>query len=72
LRKASTSIEEGKIYSPVVLDRTIRAINKLGVFRKVARADCTVTWPKNLPGTVDIEIRLKPKGLPDGKSAKPQ
>jgi surface antigen-like variable number repeat protein len=59
LREASTSIEEGKTYSPKGLDRAIMRINKLGTFRKITRADCRVT--RSNPGTVDIEIRLNIK-----------
>jgi hypothetical protein len=71
LRKASTWIEEGKIYRPEALDKTIRAINGLGVFRKLNRADCTVTRASSFPGTVNIEIRLNPKTPRDGKAANP-
>ncbi len=71
LRKACAPIEEGKIYTAANLDRAISAINKLGVFRKLTRADCTVTRPTRNPGTVDILIRLRPKA-PAGKAVKPE
>jgi hypothetical protein len=62
LREASSSIEEGKAYSPKGLDKAIARINKLGVFRRVTRGDCRVTRSSAYPGTVDIEITLKLKG----------
>ena len=68
LRNASSSIEEGKVYSPKGLDIAIARINKRGMFRKVTRGDCRVTRSSVYPGTVDIEIRLKLK-VPAGSSS---
>ncbi len=72
LRKACNSIEEGKVYTAAALDKAIKAINKLGVFRKVTRADCKVTYSNMPPDTVDIAVRLRPKAPPEGKSAEPK
>ena len=70
LRKACASIEEGKVYNRKALDKAIAAINKLGLFRKVTRDDCSVT-PSNIAGMVDITIRVKLKDRSGGKPSKP-
>ncbi len=61
LREASSSIEEGKVYTAKGLGIAIAGINRLSMFHKVTRGDCSVTRSSVHPGTVDIEIRLKPK-----------
>jgi hypothetical protein len=70
LRKACSSIEEGKVYIAAALDKAITALNKLGVLNKITRADCTVTRSYVDRNAVDITIRLK--APPEGKSAKPE
>ncbi len=64
LRAASAPIEEGSVYTTERLNSAIRAINKLGIFERVARSDCRVTRSKTNPGTVDIEVKLKAKNPP--------
>jgi hypothetical protein len=71
LRRACISIEEGKLYTTAALDKTIKAIYKLGAFRKVTRADCTVTRSRVYPGTVDITIMLKPRTPPKDRPDSP-
>jgi hypothetical protein len=72
LRDASSSIEEGKVYTPEGLDIAISKINKLGMFREVTRSDCKVTRSSVHPGTVDVEIRLKLKAPVGSRSEKPK
>jgi hypothetical protein len=70
LRDASSSMEEGKVFTPEGLDKTITKINELGMFRKVTRSDCKVTRSSLHPGTVDVEIRLKLKAPVGSRSDK--
>jgi hypothetical protein len=72
LRAASSSIEEGKVYSPNGLDMAIGKINKLEMFRKVTRSDCEVRRSSIYPGTVDVEIRLELKTPAGSGSDKPK
>jgi hypothetical protein len=72
LRAASSSIEEGKVYSPKGLDIAIGKINKLGTFHKVTRSDCKVRRSSIYPDTVDVEIRLKLKTPTGSGSDKPK
>jgi hypothetical protein len=71
LRNASSSIEEGKIYTPKALMVAIGRINKLSLFHTVTQGDCRVTRSSIYPDRVDIEIRLKLKARTSSRSDTP-
>ncbi len=62
MRAALTNLEleEGKVFRPGKLDEAIKALNKLPGAEKLTVKDCEIKRRFDLPGTVDINIRMQP------------
>jgi outer membrane protein assembly factor BamA len=56
----NSELEEGKIFRPSTLDKTIQALNKLLGEIQLTSKDYEIKKRLDLPGTVDINIRMQP------------
>ena len=59
--RAACALEEGNVYRPSLVEKTIAAVNRLGVFRELTRDDWTVERSRGRAGYVDVQFRLKPR-----------
>ena len=76
LRNAlSPFVEEGRLYRSGDLDSAIEAINRLGIFKSITRADCKVDLKQDPSGPkvgrADITFRVKSKNDPEQKNENP-